>query len=74
MKLCCHVTSRLDLRDRASIVWCRCVCVCVCIRLADSILGFASVNCGGPLFIAPGCGSLRGPKQKTKLNPFGFQK
>jgi hypothetical protein len=29
MKLCCHVTSRLDLRDRASIVWCRCVCVCV---------------------------------------------
>lgn len=42
--------------------------------LADSVLGFASVNCGGPLFIAPGSGSLRGPKQKTKLNPFGFQK
>ena len=43
-------------------------------RLADSVLGFASVNCGGPLFIAPGSGTLRGPKQKTKLNPFGFQK
>ena len=40
-------------------------------RLADSLLGFASVNCG-PLFIPPGRGCRRGPKQKTKLNPFGF--
>jgi len=29
-------------------------------RLADSVMGFASVNVGGPLFIAPGAGSLRG--------------
>ena len=69
----CVLTRKKQLGARVS---CHLLCgfSVACFSLADSVLGFASVNFGGPLFIAPGSGTLRGPKQKTKLNPFGFQK